>query len=243
MANSIAIALIGYGRMGKEIEKMAISRGHEIVARIDPDVTGEDFNSPSLSKADVAIVFTTPKAAVSNFLDCFKLNLPVVTGTTGWLDEIDKIKEWCNNKGQTLFYASNFSIGVNILFELNKRLAELMNTQPNYDLDITEIHHTKKLDAPSGTAIELAKEVINNLDRKEKWELDKQPDKETIKVNAKREGNVPGTHTVKYESNADEISIHHKAKSREGFALGAVMAAEFTINNKGFLTMKDLLKF
>ncbi len=243
MTSRISIALIGYGRMGKEIEKIALSRGHEIVARIDPAVTGEGFNSPSLSKAEVAIEFTTPEAAVSNYMECFKLNIPVVSGTTGWLDRLNEIKQLCERKEQTLFYASNFSIGVNILFELNNHLAGIMNTQPEYEANITEIHHTKKLDAPSGTAISLANDIINKIERKNKWELSKQSHKGTVGIEAIREGDVPGTHNIKYESELDNITISHKAKSRRGFALGAVTAAEFAVRNKGFLTMKDLLKF
>ncbi len=243
MTNRISIALIGYGRMGKEIEKIALSRGHEIVARIDPAVTGEGFNSPSLSKAEVAIEFTIPEAAVNNYMECFKLNIPVVSGTTGWLDRLNEIKQLCNRKEQTFFYASNFSIGVNILFELNNRLAGVMNQQQGYEVNITEIHHTKKLDAPSGTAISLANDIIKNIERKNKWELSKQPNKDIVGIEAIREGDVPGTHIVKYESELDDVTISHKAKSRRGFALGAVTAAEFAVRNKGFLTMKDLLKF
>ncbi len=243
MTNKLSIAIIGYGRMGKEIEKIAVSRGHEIVARIDPAVTGEDFSSPNLSKADVAIEFTIPEVAVENYMECFKLNLPIVSGTTGWLDRLDEVKKLCSEKEQTLFYASNFSIGVNILFELNKYLAGIMNTQPDYEIRISETHHTKKLDAPSGTAIFLANDIIKTINRKKKWDLCKQPGKDTIGIEAIRENEVPGTHNVKYESELDEITINHKAKSRRGFAMGAVTAAEFAVKNKGFLTMRDLLKF
>lgn len=236
------IALIGYGKMGKEIEKIALSRGHEIVARIDP-FNGEDFASPNLLKAQVAIEFTVPQSAYGNYLECFKRNLPVVSGTTGWLTHLDEIRAWCNHKGQTFFYASNFSIGVNLFFELNRHLARLMNSQPQYEVSMTEVHHTQKLDAPSGTAITLAEEIIENLDRKSKWELDGATSPEAIAIEAIREGAVPGIHTIKYDSPVDEIVIHHSAKSRQGFALGAVLAAEFTQKNKGFLTMSDLLKF
>lgn len=236
------IALIGYGKMGKEIEKIALSRGHEIVAIIDP-FNGEDFSSPNLLKAEVAIEFTVPQSAYSNYLECFNRNLPVVSGTTGWLSHLNEIKEWCTNKGQTFFYASNFSIGVNLFFELNRHLANLMNAQPQYDVSMTEVHHTQKLDAPSGTAITLAEEMIGILDRKNKWELNDATSPESIEIKAIREGAVPGIHTIKYDSPVDEIVIHHSAKSRQGFALGAVLAAEFAGKNKGFLTMKDLLKF
>lgn len=236
------IALIGYGKMGKEIEKIAISRGHEVVARIDP-FNGEDFSSPSLPQAQVVIEFTTPETAFNNYLECFKRNLPVVSGTTGWLQHLDEVKNWCNKKDQSFFYASNFSIGVNVFFELNRHLARLMNDLPEYEVSMTEVHHTQKKDAPSGTAITLAEELIENISRKSKWELNEQSSPESIEIKAIREGVVPGIHTIKYESDVDEITIHHSAKSRQGFALGAVLAAEFIVKNKGFLTMTDLLKF
>ena len=236
------IALIGYGKMGKTIEQIAISRGHEIVAKIDP-LTGEDFNSPKFKEADVAIEFTTPDAAYNNYIEAFKQNIPVVAGTTGWLDKMPEIKDWCENRGQTFFYASNFSIGVNIFFELNSHLAKLMKGQDEYDVDITETHHIHKLDAPSGTAISLAEGIIEENSAKSKWELDKSTSDDSIKITALREDEVPGIHTVKYESSVDEIVIHHSAKSRQGFALGAVLAAEFAAKNNGFLTMKELLKF
>ena len=173
---------------------------------------------------------------------CFKHKLPVVSGTTGWLEKLPDIKAHCQ-KGQTFFYASNFSVGVNIFFELNRQLARLMNAHTEYEVGMTEVHHTQKLDAPSGTAITLAEDLIDNIDRKSEWELDKQSSAKAIEIKALREGDVPGIHTVKYESEVDEITIHHSAKSRQGFALGAVIAAEFTAKNKGFLTMKEMLKF
>ncbi len=243
MKSQLSIAIIGYGRMGKEIEKIATSRGHNIVAKIDPEITGEDFNSPSLKNADVAIEFTTPENAFNNFIECFKLGLPVVSGSTGWTDKLDEIKKICKNDNKTFFYASNFSIGVNILFELNNRLAQIMNNQPDYDVSISEIHHTKKLDAPSGTAISLANDIIDNIDRKTNWVLDKNNDRKILKIEAIRENDIPGIHSIKYESEIDEIKIYHSAKSRKGFALGAVMAAEYSVKNKGFLSMKDLLNF
>lgn len=236
------IALIGYGKMGKEIEKIAISRGHDIVARIDP-FNGDDFSSPAFPQAQVVIEFSTPESAFTNYLECFKHNLPVVSGTTGWLQKLDEIKDFCYNKGQTFFYASNFSIGVNLFFELNRHLARLMNNQPEYQVSMAEVHHIHKLDAPSGTAITLAEELIANISRKTKWELNGMSTPDAIEIKAIREGEVPGIHSIKYESSADEITIRHSAKSRQGFALGAVLAAEFTIKNKGFLTMNDLLKF
>lgn len=236
------IALIGYGKMGKTIEEIAISRGHEIVAKIDP-LTGEDFTSPNFKKAEVAIEFTTPDAAYNNYIECFKANIPVVAGTTGWLEKMPEIEDWCKNKGQTFFYASNYSVGVNIFFELNRHLAKLMNGHDEYEVDITETHHIHKLDAPSGTAITIAEGIIENVAGKNKWELEKASTPESIKISAIREGEVPGIHTVKYESSVDEIVIHHSAKSRQGFAFGAVLAAEFSVKNKGFLTMKEMLKF
>jgi 4-hydroxy-tetrahydrodipicolinate reductase len=237
------IALIGYGKMGKEIEKIALSRGHEIVARIDPIATGENFDDGNFEKADVAIEFTTPTVAFSNYQKCFEYNKPVVAGTTGWLDKLPEIKKACTENRQTFFYASNFSIGVNILFELNRHLAKIMNDRPEYDVEITEVHHTQKLDAPSGTAISLAEDLLENIDRKKEWKLEKAEEGSDIEIKAIREGDVPGIHTVKYESDVDEITIHHKAKSRKGLALGAVIAAEFAVKNKGFLSIKDMLKF
>lgn len=237
------IALIGYGKMGKEIEKIALSRGHEVVAKIDPIATGEDFDDGNFEKADVAIEFTIPKVAFSNYQKCFEYNKPVVSGTTGWLDKLPEVKEACDNKGQTFFYASNFSVGVNILFELNRHLARIMNNREEYDVSMTEVHHTQKLDAPSGTAISLAEDLLENIDRKKEWKLDKGEQPGDLVIKAEREGDVPGIHTVKYESDVDEISIHHSAKSRKGFALGAVLAAEYAADNKGFLGMRDMLKF
>ncbi|MGQ1891251.1 4-hydroxy-tetrahydrodipicolinate reductase [Thermophagus sp. OGC60D27] len=237
------IALIGYGKMGKEIERIAQSRGHNIVARIDPMATGENFDDGGFETADVAIEFTTPKVAYSNYQKCFKYGKPVVSGTTGWLDKLPEIKKACEEKGQTFFYASNFSIGVNILFELNRHLAKIMNNRPEYEVEMTEVHHTQKLDAPSGTAITLAEDIIENMERKNEWKLNATEKATQLKINALREGDVPGIHTIKYESDVDELTIHHSAKSRKGFALGAVLAAEFAAKNKGFLGMKDMLKF
>jgi 4-hydroxy-tetrahydrodipicolinate reductase len=236
------IALIGYGKMGKEIEKIAISRGHEIIARIDPIATGEKFEDGGFEKADVVIEFTTPKVAFSNYKKCFEYNKPVVSGTTGWTDKMPEIKKACADDGQTFFYASNYSVGVNILFELNRLLSEIMNERNEYDVEMTEVHHTQKLDTPSGTAISLAEDLIENIDRKKEWKLDKVEKDSDFLINAVREGDVPGIHTIKYESDVDEITIHHSAKSRKGFALGAVLAAEYASKNKGFLGMKDMLK-
>ena len=236
------IALVGYGKMGKEIEKIALDRGHQVVCRIDFN-TEDTFESGAFQSADVAIEFTIPDSAYNNYLNCFKHNVPVVSGTTGWLDKIDEIRNKCDNEGQTFFYASNFSIGVNIFFALNKKLAQLMNKANGYDVSMEEVHHTQKKDAPSGTAITLAEDLIAKYNGKKSWKLDKTNSPDELLIHAVRRGEVPGIHTIKYESDVDEIVIHHSAKSRKGFALGAVLAAEFTQNNKGFLGMNDLLKF
>jgi 4-hydroxy-tetrahydrodipicolinate reductase len=234
------IALIGYGKMGKEIEKIAIERGHQIVSRIDLS-SSDSFNDASFQSADVAIEFTVPESAYNNIMSCFKYKVPVVAGTTGWLDKIDEIKSKCKNEGQTFFYASNFSVGVNIFFALNKKLAQLMNNGQGYDVTMEEVHHTQKKDAPSGTAITLAEGIIENYKGKSSWALDKVNSNDELLIQAVRRGEVPGIHTIKYESEIDEIIIHHSAKSRKGFALGAVLAAELTKNKKGFLGMNDLL--
>jgi len=235
------IALIGYGKMGQTIERIAKERGHEIVSIIDIDNL-EDFNSDSFKSADVAIEFTRPEVALSNIRSCFKANVPMVCGTTGWHEHMPEIRKEIEEGNQTLFWTSNFSLGANIFFALNKYLARLMNQFPDYDVEITEIHHTQKLDAPSGTAITLAEGILENLDRKNKWvkETGKNPDELPIK--SIREGQVPGIHTIRYESGVDSISITHDAKSRQGLALGAVIAAEFTAGKKGLLGMSDLLK-
>jgi len=235
------IALIGYGKMGHEIEKIARERGHEIVCIIDMNQE-EKFGSPEFKSADVAIEFTSPESALRNYRQAFAAGIPVVSGTTGWLAHLDEIKEACGKNGKTFFYASNFSLGVNIFFALNKYLAGLMNHYPGYDVRMEETHHIHKLDAPSGTAITLAEGILANIDRKEGWALDNDAlDKDTLRIDAFREGEVPGIHSVIYESDADLIRITHDAKNRKGFALGAVLAAEFTKGKKGFLTMEDML--
>lgn len=236
------IALIGYGKMGKTIEQIALTRGHRIVSVID--ITNpQDFNSDAFRSADVAIEFTTPATAFGNYMKCFEANVPVVSGTTGWLEHIDEIKEKCNREGKTFFYASNFSIGVNIFFALNKYLAKIMDRFPSYDVRMEEVHHIHKLDAPSGTAITLAEGITEHMKRKNRWTLDKEEIPADIAIRAVREGEVPGIHEIVYDSDVDYISIKHSAKSRQGFALGAVIAAEFTCGKKGFLGMEDMLKF
>ncbi len=234
------IALIGYGKMGHAIEEIALSRGHEIVCRIDADNVG-DFESPAFAAADVAIEFTTPATAVDNYYRAFAAGIPVVSGTTGWLDRMPEIKAACE-KGCTFFYVSNFSLGVNIFFALNRWLASVMNHFEDYSVSLEEIHHIHKLDHPSGTAITLAEGLIENLDAMRRWS-ETESASDLIPVTAKREGEVPGTHIVRYDSEVDTITIEHQAKSRRGFALGAVVAAEFTVGKKGFLTMNDLLPF
>ena len=241
------IALVGYGKMGHIIEKIAIQRGHTIVSTIDIN-NREDFDSDAFRSADVAIEFTIPATAFDNYQKCFSLGVPVVSGTTGWTGRIDEIKRQCAEEGKTFFYASNFSIGVNIFFAVNKYLAKMMNGFPAYDVNLTEVHHIHKLDAPSGTGITLAEGVLAEIERKKQWRLADAEAKpfdtenpEDLLIHAIREGEVPGIHEVRYESDVDSITIKHDAKSRAGFALGAVLAAEFTAGKKGFLGMNDLL--
>ena len=228
------IALLGYGKMGKVIEKIALDRGHEIVLKKSGNSTYD-----GLSNADVAIDFSVPESAVCNISECFDTNVPVVCGTTGWLDQYDKMVSLCKEKNGRFIYASNFSLGVNIFFELNEYLAKIMSKIDQYKVSIEEIHHTQKLDAPSGTAISLAKGIIENSKYKN-WTLDN-PEVDEIKIDAKRIENVPGTHSIFYDSNVDQIEIKHTAHNREGFALGAVIAAELIKNKKGVFTMKDVL--
>ena len=236
------IALIGYGKMGKTIEQIALQRGHQIVSIIDINNTA-DFDSEAFRSADVAIEFTTPATALGNYMRCFEANVPVVSGTTGWLSHLDEVKAKCEQEGKTFFYASNFSVGVNIFFALNRYLAKIMNGFPAYDVRMTEVHHIHKLDAPSGTAITLAEGILDNVERKERWTLETAEQPTDLPIHAIREGEVPGIHGIIYESEADTISIKHDAKSRAGFALGAVIAAEFTAGKKGFLGMNDLFHF
>ena len=236
------IALIGYGKMGKTIERIALGRGHKIVSVIDVDNL-DDFDSEAFKSADVAIEFTVPQVAVSNIKRAFKSNVPIVCGTTGWTEALPELKKIIETEGKTLFWSSNFSLGVNIFMAVNKYLAGIMNQFPNYNVEMTEVHHTQKLDAPSGTAITLAEGIIEKLDRKDSWtkEIETKPNEMAIK--SIREGQVPGIHTIRYESEVDSIEITHDAKSREGFALGAVVAAEFTAGKKGLLGMNDLFNF
>lgn len=236
------IALIGYGKMGKVIEQIALKRGHEIVAIIDVN-NPQDFDSEAFRNADVAIEFTTPQTAYANYMRCFAADVPVVSGTTGWLEQMPEVKRLCEEEGKTFFYASNFSVGVNIFFAVNKYLAKIMNNFSAYDVRMTEVHHVHKLDAPSGTAITLAEGILENMERKTRWTLETKELPTDLPIHAIREGEVPGIHEIIYESDADTISIKHDAKSRAGFALGAVIAAEFTAGKKGFLGMDDLFHF
>ncbi len=235
------IALVGYGKMGKEIEKIAISRGHEISLKIDID-NPEDLTIANLQKCDVAIEFTIPASAIKNYNICFDAGIPVVSGTTGWLDKKDEVHKKCNETNGTFFYGSNFSVGVNLFFELNKKLADLMAPRTEYNVEMTEVHHTQKLDAPSGTAISLVDDIIEKLSEKQSWVNDEEPAANSINIKSERIGQVPGIHTVRYESDVDFIEISHSAKSRKGFAFGAVLAAEYCLENSGILSMKDLLK-
>jgi 4-hydroxy-tetrahydrodipicolinate reductase len=230
----VNIALLGYGKMGKTIEKIAVSRGHNIVLKIDKH--GTDYD---ITQADVAIDFSIPSAAVGNLSKALNNNVPVVSGTTGWLNDYDDIIRLCKDRDGAFIYASNFSIGVNVFFELNKQLAKMMSNLDKYKVSLQEIHHTHKLDAPSGTAITLAEGIIDNSNYTN-WSLDNS-NSETIKIEAKRIKDVPGTHSIIYDSSVDSIEIKHTAKNREGFALGAVIAAEWIIGKTGIFTMKDVL--
>ncbi len=234
------IAIIGYGKMGKEIEQIALQRGHKILFKFDKH-NESDFNVENLKKVDAAIEFSEPEAAYNNYLKCFEAELPVVSGTTGWLHKLPKIKELCKNNGNTFFYASNFSLGVNLFFKLNDYLAKLMSNNKDYDLKITETHHTEKKDAPSGTAITLSEGIIENHNLYEDWRKENAENKAEFPIHSLRKVKVPGIHTIKYESGVDFIEITHSAKSRKGFALGAVKAAEFIYPKKGFYGMEDLI--
>lgn len=236
------LALIGYGKMGKTIERIARERGHEIVSIIDADNI-EDFDSVAFKSADVAIEFTMPAVALSNYRRSFASGVAVVSGTTGWTEELPQVKKEIEESGSTLFWSSNFSIGMCIFMAVNKHLAAIMNQFPNYNVEMTEVHHTQKLDAPSGTAITLAEGIIENIERKNCWVKEVETKSNELAIKSIREGLVPGIHTIRYESDVDSIEITHDAKSREGLALGAVIAAEFTKGKKGFLGMDDLFRF
>jgi len=235
------IALLGYGKMGKEIEKIALSRGHQISLKVGSD--NSHFSQEALSDSDVAIEFSTPATAVHNISTCFKGKVPVIVGTTGWYEEFESICAQCEQQQGGLFYATNFSIGVNIFFEINKKLAQLMNHQPGYSASMSETHHIHKLDAPSGTAITLAEQMIAELDNKSAWHLGTHEENSSLPIDAIRLNEVPGTHSISYESDVDRLEITHAANSRKGFALGAVLAAEWMPEKQGVFTMQDLLQF
>jgi len=251
------IALIGYGKMGKMIEEIAIGRGHEIVSIIDID-NQKDFESETFASADVAIEFTNPTAAYGNYLKAWAKNVKVVSGSTGWMkDHGEEVEKACTEDGKTLFWASNFSIGVAIFSAVNRYLAKIMNNFPQYDVEMEETHHIHKLDHPSGTAITLAEDIVAAIDRKEDWEIGRliedgtqkgfvvggsKPSK-MLRIDSIRHGEVPGIHTIRYDSDADCITITHDAHSRRGFALGAVLAAEYTHQHNGLLTINDMFKF
>ena len=228
------IAILGYGKMGKEIERIAISRGHEIVIKSD----GNDIYDISI--ANIAIDFSTPESAYNNILNCINNQIPVISGTTGWLKKYDDIVRVCEEKNGALIYASNFSLGVNIFFELNNHLAKMMNKLKDYKVSIEETHHIKKLDSPSGTAITLANGIIENSEFSD-WELDKVTSEKNVPIFSKRISDVPGIHKVSYTSDIDKVQINHIAKNRQGFALGALIASEWLVNKKGVYTMKDVL--
>ena len=234
------IALIGYGKMGKTIERIARCRGHEIVSIIDIN-NQHDFNSDAFRSADVAIEFTTPATAMDNYKRAFSQGVKVVSGSTGWTSRMEEVKSMCNNYGATFFWSSNFSLGVNLFFELNSYLSKLMNKFSGYTPEMKEIHHIHKLDHPSGTAITLAEGIIANVDRVDNW-TEENPSSNELLIKHEREGEVPGTHIISWDSDVDTITIEHCAKSREGFALGAVVAAEWVASRKGFLTIKEMMK-
>lgn len=236
------IALIGYGKMGKSIEQIAINRGHQISFIIDQNNI-DDIKKLTLENTDAVIEFSMPESAVQNLKNCFKTQVPVVCGTTGWLENWNDVVNSCQTEDSGFFYASNYSVGVNIFFKLNEKLAQMMNGFPEYNVLMEEIHHIHKKDEPSGTAITLAEGIYHHLDRKTDWKLYFEEQESDIAITSKRIGEVPGTHTITYRSPVDDLEITHTAHSRQGFALGAVIAAEYMVGKKGVQGMNDLLKF
>ena len=246
------IALLGYGKMGKIIERIATDRGHNIVLKIDYD-NQHELTTENLRKADAAIEFTTPGSVLNNIQHCFDAEVPIVVGTTGWYEHLDEVKQECLQGDHTLLYASNFSVGVNIFFHINRQLAKLMNNYPYYDVQVEEIHHTQKLDSPSGTAITIAEGIIDNLNRKKEWVNalsaegndpgDHNVKSDQVLIESFRVNNVPGTHTVIYDSEVDTIEFKHTAHNRNGFALGAVLAAEWIQRKKGFFPVEEMFDF
>ena len=236
------VLILGYGKMGKAIEEIAEERGHTIAHKININNTQAlKFIDPK--SVDVAVEFSQPDAAFENISYCLHHKIPVISGTTGWLDRKPELEEICMNNDGAFFYTSNFSLGVNLFFKLNEVLAQMMEQQPGYRVEMVEIHHTEKLDAPSGTAISLAEGLIKNLSSKSKWENKSSEEESVVPIISLREPNVPGTHIIKYTSDVDDIQIKHTAKSRTGFALGAVLVAEWILDKKGVLSMKDFMKF
>ncbi len=234
------IALIGYGKMGKAIEEVALLRGHDIVLKIDqPNL--HDFTRENIAKADVAIEFTSPHTAFDNIKSCIEFGVPVVCGSTGWTEQLEEMKKNCIDKNGSFIYSSNYSVGVNIFFEINKKLAELMASHKDYKVILEETHHTQKKDAPSGTAISLAEQVLERVKRKKQWVNQISDNPEELEIISKRIDPAHGTHCIKYSSAIDDIEIIHTAHNRKGFATGAVLAAEFLKDKKGFFTMKDVL--
>lgn len=236
------IALIGYGKMGQMIEQIAAERGHETVLKINIDNT-EDFNQANIANADVAIEFTSPDSAYENVKKCIDFGIPVVSGSTGWNNKLPFLKQYCLDKNGSFLHTSNFSIGVNIFFQVNTLLAKLMAPHKGYDVTLKEIHHTQKKDAPSGTAVTLAEQVLENLHRKTKWTNAAPSSPEELEIISERIDPAPGTHFVKYTSDIDDIEIIHTAHNRKGFALGAVLAAEYIHDKKGIFSMKEVLGF
>ena len=234
------VAILGYGKMGQIIEKIALERGHNILLKINQNNIDE-LNIENLKKADVVIDFSTPESAKTNIILSIDAHKPIISGTTGWLNDYKVVKDYCIKNNGTFLYASNFSLGVNLFFELNKNLAKLMKKHQQYQINLTEIHHSEKLDAPSGTAISLAEQIISESNIKNKWTLNTKNSDEELKINAQRKRNITGTHSVNYKSEIDSISIIHEAHSRDGFALGAVIAAEWIISKKGVFSMHDVL--
>lgn len=234
------VAIIGYGKMGKTIEQILLDRGHTVHLKINQD-NHEDLTVSNLKSCDVAIEFTEPSSAIENYFVCFNAQVPVISGTTGWLHDLEKVKAQLQVQNATMFYAPNFSIGVNIFFKINALLAKIMNGQAAYHVEMEEIHHTEKLDSPSGTAIRAADIILQNLDNKNTWVENVKSDESELLIKVKREDKVPGTHKVDYLSEEDKISISHTAFSRKGFALGAVLAAEWVYQKKGYYTMDDML--
>jgi 4-hydroxy-tetrahydrodipicolinate reductase len=234
------IALIGYGKMGHAIEEIALQRGHEIVLKVSIE-NFEDNTTENIQKADVAIEFTSPEIAFDNVIKCLDAGVPVVSGSTGWLQRFDEAKQYCNARNGALLYASNYSVGVNIFFAINKRLAELMAAHPEYNVSMTEVHHTQKKDAPSGTAITLAEAILQQNNKKKKWVNQESRQPEDLVIISERVDPAPGTHIITYTSAIDDIEIKHTAHNRKGFATGAVLAAEFLHQKKGIFSMSDVL--